>query len=154
LPLFRSSGRQGFTQGVLGNPRHVHARKLEREVTVEFTPVPRLVQTPEGEVLARAGDAILTGVGGEHWRVTRSHFAEKYDPVPPTQAGQPGRYRSRRYGVLALAMTEPFAVLLADGLSRLHGRPGDWLVDYGDGSLGIVAPSIFASTYEIVSDGA
>ena len=47
-------------------------------------------------------------------------------------------------------MTEPFDVLLADGVSRLHGRPGDWLVDYGDGSLGVVTNAIFGVTYEIV----
>jgi hypothetical protein len=33
----------------------------------------------------------------------------------------------------------------------LHGRAGDWLVDYGDGSLGIVSPAIFSTTYEIVN---
>jgi hypothetical protein len=40
--------------------------------------------------------------------------------------------------------------LLADGVSRLHGQPGEWLVDYGDGSLGIVSEAIFATTYEII----
>ena len=28
------------------------------------------------------------------------------------------------------------------------GGAGDWLVDYGDGSLGIVSEAIFASTYD------
>jgi hypothetical protein len=46
-------------------------------------------------------------------------------------------------------MTEPFEVLLADGISRLNGRAGEWLVDYGDGSLGIISESIFAATYDI-----
>ena len=49
-----------------------------------------------------------------------------------------------------LNVTEPFAVLLADGVSRLSGRAGEWLVDYGDGSLGIVSQPIFATTYEII----
>jgi len=40
--------------------------------------------------------------------------------------------------------------MLADGVSRLSGHAGDWLVDYGDGSLGIVSPGIFATTYEII----
>jgi len=47
-------------------------------------------------------------------------------------------------------MPGAFEVLLADGVSRLTGQPGDWLVDYGDGSLGIVSQAIFAATYEIV----
>jgi hypothetical protein len=46
-------------------------------------------------------------------------------------------------------MTEAFEVLLADGESLLEGRPGDWLVDYGDGSLGIVSQAAFATTYAI-----
>jgi hypothetical protein len=33
----------------------------------------------------------------------------------------------------------------------LHGHPGDWLVDYGDGSLGIVSRTIFPTTYEIIT---
>jgi len=36
-------------------------------------------------------------------------------------------------------------------VSRLHGHPGDWLVDYGDGSLGIVSRTIFPTTYEIIT---
>jgi hypothetical protein len=47
-------------------------------------------------------------------------------------------------------MTQAFEVLLADGVSRLNGRAGEWLVDYGDGSLGIVSEDIFATTYEII----
>lgn len=40
-------------------------------------------------------------------------------------------------------------MLLADGTSRLHGAPGDWLIDYGDGTLGVVSAEIFAATYRI-----
>jgi hypothetical protein len=47
-------------------------------------------------------------------------------------------------------LNEGFEVILADGASRLRGRAGDWLVDYGDGSLGIVSASIFDTTYEVV----
>ena len=148
--MFRSSGQNGFSAEVYNHPRRVKARKLEREVEVRFTPVDCIVRTPEGIVHAHAGDAILTGNGGQHWRVSHSKFANKYRPVPPTAAGASGHYMSRPYEILALQSTEPFEVLLADGISELSGRPGDWLVDYGDGSLGIVAENIFASTYEIL----
>jgi hypothetical protein len=150
-PMFRSSGQNGFSAEVINHPRHVKARKLEREVEVRFTAVDDIVRTPEGIVHAHAGDAILTGNGGQHWRVSHSKFANKYRPVPPTAAGESGHYMSRPYQILALQSPEPFEVLLADGISELSGRPGDWLVDYGDGSLGIVADNIFATTYEILS---
>ena len=48
-------------------------------------------------------------------------------------------------------MEQPFEVLLSDGISRLMGHVGDWLIDYGDGSLGIVSMPIFTKTYEILS---
>jgi len=149
-PMFRSSGQNGFSAEMRNHPRHVKARKLEHEVDVRFTPVDCIVRTPEGIVHAHAGDAILTGDGGHHWRVSQAKFANKYRPVPPTAAGESGHYMSRPYQILALQSPESFNVLLADGISELTGRPNDWLVDYGDGSLGIVAHDIFATTYEIL----
>jgi hypothetical protein len=150
MPQFRSSGQRGFSSALSDDPRRVKARKLEREVQVRFTPEACRVQTPEGVVHAQPGDAILTGIAGEQWRVSRAHFAEKYRPKPPTQSGHAGTYLSLRNRILALQMREPFEVQLADGQSTLTGRASDWLVDYGDGSLGIVSQAIFATTYEIV----
>jgi hypothetical protein len=149
--LFRSSGHRGYSSEISADSRRVLARKLEREIQVQFTPVACTVQTAEGVVHARPGDAILTGIGGERWRVSRERFSEKYRPVPPTLAGEAGRYMSLPNRILALPMTGSFEVLLADGVSRLSGHAGDWLVDYGDGSLGIVSRAIFATTYEIIA---
>ncbi len=149
--LFRSSGRPGYTDEVGGHPARVVARKLEREVQVRFSRETCKVQTNEGLVQARPGDAILTGINGEHWRVSQARFPDKYQPAPSTNAGEDGAYVSLPNRVFAVPMTSDFAVLLADGESKLQGRAGDWLVDYGDGSLGIVAKRIFASTYEIVT---
>jgi hypothetical protein len=150
-PLFRSSAQPGYTASLSNDPRRVFARKLVREIDVRFTEVPCTVHTREGTVQARPGDAIVTGIGGEQWRVSRVHFAEKYHPVPPTHEGEAGRYVSQPYRIMAVPMGEDFGVVLADGVSRLSGRGGDWLVDYGDGSLGIVSPGIFATTYEIIT---
>jgi hypothetical protein len=148
--IFRSSAQPGYSSHVSHHPRSVWARKLVHEIEARFTPVACTVQTREGLVHARPGDAILTGLSGEHWRVSRERFAEKYRPVPPTVAGESGRYASLPYRIMAVPMTEAFEVVLADAVSRLHGSAGDWLVDYGDGSLGIVSPPIFATTYEII----
>ena len=148
--IFHCSGKNGFSAEVSGHPQRVEARKLERQVEVRFTDVPCIVQTPEGAVQAHPGDAILTGNGGHHWRVSHAKFAHKYRPIPPTIAAQDGHYISLPYHILALQLHEPFEVQLADGISTLRGHTGDWLVDYGDGSLGIVAQDIFATTYEIL----
>ena len=140
----------GYSTQIDGNPRRVPARKLEREIEVKFTPIACTVKTSEGVVNAMPGDAIITGTAGEHWRVSRARFAHKYRPVPPTAFGAAGRYISLPNRILALPMTEAFDVLLADGVSRLSGHAGDWLIDYGDGSLGIVSQAIFATTYEVI----
>ncbi len=150
-PLFRSSGRPGYTDEIGGNPQRVVARKLEREVQVRFAQEACTVQTNEGLVHARVGDAILTGINGEHWRVSKARFPDKYRPSTSTEAGADGAYVSLPNRVFAVPMTSGFEVLLADGESKLTGRAGDWLVDYGDGSLGIVSRRVFATTYEVVS---
>ena len=90
VPLFRSSGQRGFSSALSDDPRHVHARKFEREVQVRFAAGPCTVQTPEGAGACAAGDAILTGIAGEHWRVSRAHFARQ---VPAGAADRSGRSR-------------------------------------------------------------
>jgi hypothetical protein len=149
-PVFHSSARRGFSTEVSTAPGRVLARKRALEVDVRFALQPTEIHTREGVVQAHPRDAIVTGGAGEQWRVSRGHFAEKYRALPPTKDGEDGRYLSLTNSIMAVRMSSVFEVLLADGVSRLHGESGDWLVDYGDGSLGVVAPAIFATTYEIV----
>jgi hypothetical protein len=148
---FRSTHERGFSSVVSSHPRRVLARKVAREIHAQFASGPSTVQTQEGLVHAQPGDAIVTGTAGEQWRVSQASFLDKYRPVAPTAAGETGQYVSLDYLIMAIPMTERFEVVLADHVSRLSGQPGDWLVDYGDGSLGVVAKAIFATTYEIVS---
>ncbi|HEX9473129.1 MAG TPA: PGDYG domain-containing protein, partial [Steroidobacteraceae bacterium] len=148
--LYRSSGQPGYLPQITADARRVVARKLERAVQVRFTDAACEIHTREGIVRAKPGDAIITGTGGEQWRVSRARFAEKYRPQPPLETGHSGAYLSLKYWIHAVPMRKAFEVLLADGESRLSGRAGDWLVDYGDGSLGVVSPAIFATTYEIL----
>jgi hypothetical protein len=149
-PVFRSSAQRGFSGAVGAHPQRVTARKRVQEVEVRFAHEPCSVQTREGTVHARPGDAIVTGTAGERWRVSRAHFSNKYRPASPAvREGEAGTYVSLPNSILAVRMTEGFEVVLADGISRLKGQPGDWLVDYGDGSLGVVSPEIFSSTYEV-----
>ena len=150
VPVFRSTGRRGYSTEVSTYPGRVLGRKLAKNVQVQFAATACEIQTQEGLVHARTGDAIVTGSAGERWRVSRAHFPEKYRAVPPTTDGQDGGYLSLTNAIMAVPMPTAFEVILADGLSHLKGRPGDWLVDYGDGSLGIVAQSIFAATYEVI----
>jgi hypothetical protein len=150
VAVYRSSGKQGYSSEIRKDPGRVYARKLAHEVDVRFATTPCPIRTQEGVVHAQPGDAILTGIVGEQWCMSPKQFKRKYRPVPPTLAGEAGRYVSLPYRVMSLRMNGPFEVLLADGLSRLTGQAGDWLVDYGDGNLGVVARDVFAATYEII----
>jgi hypothetical protein len=147
---FKSSGRAGYTEEIGGHPRRVVARKREREIQVRFAKEAGSLQTNEGLVKVRPGDAILTGINGENWRVSKERFPDKYRAADVTTLGEDGAYVSLPNRVFAVPMDTPFEVLLSDGESKLSGGPRDWLVDYGDGSLGIVSSRVFDSTYEIV----
>ena len=150
MPLFKSTGVPGYSNALRAHPDCRSARKREGRVQVRFAAADGQLQSREGTVHVRAGDAILTGSHGEQWRVSKAHFDDKYQPVPPAQAGSSGTYASRPIQVLALQMPQAFEVLLADGHSTLRGTTGDWLLDYGDGSLGIVSQDIFTRTYDLV----
>jgi len=137
----------GQCPSVRGDPRTLAARKRRLTVQVAFADRDGVIQTQEGDVRMRAGDAIITGPSEERWPVSRPRFEAKYRPVPPGAPGAPGPYESLPRAVLALPLQEPFVVVLPDGVSRLHGHPGDWLIDYGDGSLGVVAEASFDAFY-------
>lgn len=139
---FHSAGAGRSSTALSGEPNVVSVQKLPSRVKVRFATLPEIIQTREGPVHASAGDAIVTGHTGEQWPLARAAFAQRYRP-----AGPAGVYDSVPHPALALQMTEAFTVVLADGVSRLSGHPGDWLLDYGDGHLGVVGAKIFAATY-------
>lgn len=149
MRTFAPTGRPGYSTVVRGDPQHVRATKREQEVSVRFAHKAGPVETREGVVHAEAKDAIVTGVDGERWPVPAAKFGDKYQALEPTQHGESGVYLTLPNEVLAIRMTEAFEVKLSNGTSTLAGAAGDWLVDYGDGSFGIVAAEIFAQTYEI-----
>ena len=125
---------------------HAHTRPIE--VSVEIARIEQSVPTAEGDVDARPGDAIVTGVMGERWPVRRGRFLRTYDAEPGTRAGDSGVYRKRVRTVRALQIHEPFKVVIEEGVRELIGQPGDWLLDYGNGDLGVVADEVFDVIYE------
>lgn len=145
---FRCGATGEYRRSLAQDPEAQPVRKREIEVKVRFAERDEIVRTREGEVAAVAGDAVLTGSADEQWPVPKAVFARHYRAALGTTPGQDGRYRSNALPMLARRMPEDFEVLLGDGRSRLHGRSGDWLVDYRDGQLGIVAAEIFATTYD------
>lgn len=148
--VFHANPGRGPTLALDGEMRALRACKRACPVQVQFADRIQSITTLEGMVPAMVGDAIVTGVLGERWPVTRAAFAAKYQPVAPLPMGAPGIYLSLPLDALAARIHQPFAVVLAEGHARLTGQPGDWLVDYGNGHLGIVHAAVFDATYDLL----
>lgn len=139
------------TDTLAADPRAHAARKRPQILQVRFAREDESVATLEGPISVAHGDAIVTGPAGEQWPVSRARFLAKYAPVTPGQPYLDGSYTSLGLLVLARQVATPFKVELADGAGHLQGQAGDYLVDYGDNSLGVVAQDLFAQLYEASS---
>ena len=133
------------------DPHALHVRKRPLPVAVTFATEDGICATLEGPVPFRRGDAILTGVQGEHWPVTRDRFESRYAPADGQSMGQDGNYLKHPQTVLARRLDAPLQVMLPAG-GRLTGKPGDWLLQYAPDDYGIIAEEIFRTTYAPVAD--
>jgi hypothetical protein len=132
-----------------GNFHAVWAVKDER-VIVEFAVAAGTLESAVGTNRYAVGDALITGTTGDRWCVSRDRFDAKYAAEEPTQIGQPGNYRNRPLPVRARCMDVPFCVRRSAGGDVLHGKAGDWLVQYAPGDHGIVAQDRFARVYRVL----
>lgn len=134
------------TPGVLA----VRSREITRKVS--FATGNGVLDTREGPVVHRKGDAIVTGDDGEQWPVTLAFFRKTYEPNGKYTIGQDGDYRKIPSNAVALRLTGPRTVALSGGRGALSGKAGDWLVDYGGGDLSIVGDKQFEAYYEVLVD--
>lgn len=125
-------------------------RKLPVDVTVEFATTAGELPTLEGPVAYAVGDALLTGGSDDRWPVRREKFLRTYAPAGNFETGKPGVYRKKPLVVHACQMQESFTVRVGGKSNSIHGKPGDWLVQYAPGEYGIVANAIFNRTYELL----
>jgi hypothetical protein len=119
---------------------------LPVEVSVAFASAAGTVQTLEGPQANGAGDAIITGLKGEHWPVRREEFDRRYEAI----AGRPGRYRKRVFRVTAEQLMAPRTVHAPSG-AVLHGLTGSWVVNGQEGAVSVVDPEVFARSYALAS---
>jgi hypothetical protein len=129
------------------DPQALRVCKKPISVAVEFAAMDGVCETLEGPVRFRTGDAILTGVQGERWPVRRDLFLSSYEPIPPTAPGHNGCYLKAPSITHALRLDQPREVPVNWQHDPLHGRPGDWLLQYADGAYGVVRDSIFRDSY-------
>jgi hypothetical protein len=101
----------------------------------------------EGQNRYQAGDAVVTGSTASRWSVARSRFELKYAAIPPTRFGEDGRYQACPVPVLARQFGEAFTAFRCAGGDLLHGKAGDWLLQYAPGDFGIAERNRFAQVY-------
>ena len=130
------------------DPRAIRVCKKPIPVQVEFATADGTCETLEGTVRFRAGDAILTGVKGERWPVSREAFLSSYEAVPPTRAGSNGAYRKSAASAYAMLLDQRRDVPIGWQNDPLHGEPGDWLLQYADGARGVLHDQIFRESYD------
>jgi hypothetical protein len=129
-----------------GPARRIAKRPIP--VNVIFAREDGTCETLEGAVRYDAGDAIVTGGMGERWPVERDLFLDRYVPRGDIGAGEDGTYIKRGGEALAVRLREPVNVPVGRAGDPLHGRPGDWLLSYPDGSYGVIRSAIFVQSYD------
>lgn len=123
-------------------------KKKPLRVSVVFAADAGTTATLEGMVRHVRGDAIVQGLRGECWPVSREDFEKKYQPATEEVVmGEDGLYQARPARVQAARLPADQTVQLAGGKGLLQGRAGDWLVKGPMGDCWVVADGIFQATY-------
>jgi PGDYG protein len=116
-------------------------------VQVVFALADGRIASREGMNHYRAGDALVSGSGGDRWSVSRDRFDRRYQPVPPISHGADGAYRSLPLPVLARQIPQAFTVRRSAAGDLLRGSAHDWLLQYAPGDWGIVEAAKFRRLY-------
>jgi hypothetical protein len=132
-----------------GIPGVVRATSRPVRRNIVFATRPGTIDTAEGPVRHRKGDAIITGAEGERWPASRSYVDARYIPVDGGQMGTDGVYEKIPHVVRALRLMQPGRVDLLGAMGILSGEAGDWIVDYGEGDVALVGRSKFPALYEV-----
>jgi hypothetical protein len=79
----------------------------QESVQVVFARAAGSLASREGANHYQAGDALVTGSGGDRWSVSRERFERRYQPLPPLRHGSDGGYCSVALPVLARQIAHP-----------------------------------------------
>ena len=119
-------------------------------VYVEFAESSGVLETLEGVVSYQRGDALMIGIKGERWPITRERFEETYYSSDPNLLlGSSGFYLKKPVLVDAFQVDAPCAIHLLNGSGILHANRGDWILHSADGHRWVVADDIFKVSYQL-----
>jgi len=117
-------------------------------IVVKFAKTLGVIKSIEGEIHYKSGDALMVGTKGEPWVIQRYKFDQSYSSEKNIHHGDDGSYIKKPVIVWAKQLTEETSVLVGWQAEPLLGKPGNWLLQYGNNDFGIVQNDIFNQTYE------
>ena len=118
---------------------------------IKFAHSPGLLETAEGPVLYRKGDAIVKGDHDEVWPVNRDYLTNYYTPSEGLEFGSDGIYEKASQIVNVLQISESTRIDLQGCKGILTGASGDWIVEYSSGDLAVVSRAQFEKLYELIT---
>lgn len=122
------------------------AQKKKIDSKFYFAEADGIIQTKEGAVSYKNGDAILTGVKGEQWPIKRDTFEATYVFDVNT-----GLCFKRPEIVMVEKSDVPFSVNVSWSNDPINGKVGDYRVSNLSGTdTWIVDSDIFNETYDLV----
>lgn len=121
-------------------------------VSVEFASMDGALETLEGIVPYKQGDALLTGLKNERWPVVKSLFDKNYNPIEGIKRGQDGSYQKRSILVSAVQAQDNSFIRIKNNNIYLACRKGDWIITAEDGAQWVVAEDIFIKTYKKINN--
>lgn len=136
-------------ESFLSGQRGRRALKLPHVVYAEQVVKEASIVTREGIVPASVGDYVLSDDDGNQWPVSKQHFHSSYYIIESATNGRL-KLQGRSVAVEVMQLTNGISVPIRAGGVPLAGNPGDWLVRYPSGDLGIVASHLFFSSYRLL----
>lgn len=116
------------------------AFKPPKPIQYQIAQTSGTTETLEGPVRHEAGHSIVTGPKGEKYPIAPEKFEQLYD------LDEKGTATPKK--ILKRVRPADHAGVLKTSWGDLSYKPGDLVVRHGTGDYGVVAPDIFATTYQ------
>ena len=126
------------------DPGAQQVQKKDIPLQFRIAEQPETIETLEGPQPAAVGAYIMTGTKGENWPIPKDEFEKNYNIIGDNTAAK------KPLPIPGKQMQEDFFVTPTWSPNKLHGKPGDWLVQYEPGNYGVVEASIFDETYDLL----
>lgn len=138
--FLREETQSGITEEWFDHEDTFSAFKPPKPIQHETATESGTIETLEGPVRYEEGHKIITGPKGEKYPVAPEKFAALYD-VNDEGIATPKK-------IIKQVRPADHSGVLKTSWGELSYKPGDLVVRHGVGDYGVVAPDIFATTYQ------